>query len=59
MGPYGCGGVNLFEYKAQDLAEPDTFDAEAATVSTLHKRAVKALKFCSISVGLDKCFRDM
>ena len=38
--------------EGQDLAEPDTFDAEAAYVSTLHKRAVRVLKFCSISVSL-------
>ena len=36
----------------QDLAEPNTFDAEAPYVSTLHIRAVRALKFCSISANL-------
>ena len=35
----------------QDLAEPATFDAEAACVSDLHTRAVMALKFSSISVS--------
>ena len=47
----------------QDLAEPDTFDAEAAYVSTVHRRAEKVLKFCSISASLveksPKCFRDV
>ena len=44
--PSTCSG------EGQDLAEPDTFDAEAAYVSTLHKRAVGVLKLCSISVSL-------
>ena len=38
--------------EGQDLAEPETFEAEATLVSTLYIRAMKALKFCSISVSL-------
>ena len=38
--------------EGHDLADLDTFDAEVACVSTLHMRAVRALKFCSISVSL-------
>ena len=37
--------------KGQDLAELETHEAEAAYVSTLHMRAVRALKFCSISAN--------
>ena len=36
----------------QDRAEPDTFDAEAAYVSTLHICAVRWWKFCSISANI-------
>ena len=43
---------STFTGEGQDLAEPDTFDAEAAYVSTLHRRAVKVLKLCSISASL-------
>ena len=43
--PLTCSSVG------QDLAEPETFDEEAAYVSSLHIRAVMALKFCSISVS--------
>ena len=49
--------------EGQDLTEPDIFDAEAAFVSTLHRRAEKVLKFCSISASLVakylSVFRDM
>ena len=38
--------------EGQDRAEPDTSDAESADVSTLHKRAVRVLIFCSISASL-------
>ena len=38
--------------EGQDLAEPDIFDADAAYVSTLHRRAAKVLRFCFISACL-------
>ena len=37
--------------KGQDLAEPETLEAEATSVSILHKRAVRELKVCSISAN--------
>ena len=43
--PSTCSSVS------QDLAEPDTLDAEAVNVSNLHIRVVRALKFCSHSVS--------
>ena len=45
MGPCGCA-------EGQDRAEPNTIDAEAACVSTLHTRAVRLLKFFSISANI-------
>ena len=38
--------------EGQDLAEPETFDADAACVWTLLIRAAKVLKFCFISASL-------
>ena len=43
---------STFSSEGQDLAEPDTFDAEAAYVLTWHRLAEKVLKFCSISASL-------
>ena len=39
--------------EGQDLSEPDTFDAEAAHVSTLH------IHLCEFSRKTSKCFRDV
>ena len=38
--------------EGQNHSEPDTLDAEAEHVSTLHRRAEKVLTFCSIPASL-------
>ena len=43
---------SIFSTESQDRAEPEKIDAEAANVSTLHTRAVRLLKFCSISANI-------
>ena len=42
----------------QDLAESGALEPEAAPVSNVHIRVVRALKFCS-SREISKCFCDM
>ena len=37
--------------KSQDLAGPETLEADATSVSILHMRAMRALTFCSISAN--------
>ena len=51
MGPCRCKAINLSWGTGQDLAEPETLEAEATSVSILHMRAVRELKFCSISAN--------